>query len=119
MEDILEEMKEVNDDRIEQKAAEFGFADVMYERLRNQVAEFEEDLEKDEEIGAYLASFGKEIFVCIEDIGFENPYFIIFYGKVGDSKVQLIQHVTQLNVLFKAVKIKGREARRIGFTSSE
>ena len=62
----------------ENKAYTFGYANVLYKNLIDQIAEFEKRLRSDEEIGAYLASFGKEILVSIEKVRYHNPYFIIF-----------------------------------------
>lgn len=100
-----------------------GFAHIMYERLMSQIAQFEEALAPDEQVGAYLAAFGKEVHVAIEGVGYHNPYFIIFYGRLADesgSRVQLVQHVTQINVLLIAVKLKPDEKpTRIGFRPAE
>jgi len=95
-----------------------AYADVMYERIINQIYEFEKQLKPNEEVGAYLTSFGKEIIIQIEKVAFQNPYLIIFKGKntVDSSEVQLVQHVTQINLLFVAIKlIEEREPKRIGF----
>lgn len=105
------------------EVAKLSYASTMYERLTHQIAEFESELLQDEEVGAYLASFGKEIIVQIEDISYHNPYLIIFYGRnvADESKVRLAQHVSQLNVLFIAVKVTdpNRKARRIGYILQE
>lgn len=104
------------------EAGKLGYADVMYKRIMYQIGAFEKELNTDEEVGAYLASFGKEIIIQIEDVGYHNPYFIIFYGinTIDGSKVKLVQHVSQINILFIAVKIKEeREAHRIGFQIEE
>jgi hypothetical protein len=74
----------------------------MYDRLMTQIADFEKDLNNDEELGAYLASFGREILVRISGIVYYNPYPIIFYGEELNNctPVQLVQHVSQISVLF-------------------
>jgi hypothetical protein len=54
----------------------------------------------------------------IEGLGFFAPDIVTFYGQDGDGqKLQLIQHVSQLNVMLSAVpKVPGDgAARRIGF----
>ena len=87
-----------------------------------QIGDFEKKLNKDEEVGAYLASFGTEILVQIESVGYQNPYIIIFNGiNTNDgSAVRLIQHTTQINLLFTAIKIKNeREPKRIGFVTEK
>lgn len=100
------------------KASERGFANVLHENLLDQIATFEGTLKKDEEVGAYLSSFGQSILVQIESVGYQNPYLIVFYGTnaADGSRVQLIQHTTQINVLFVAIKVlEARPPRRIGF----
>ena len=37
----------------------------MYDRLMTQIDDFVKDLNNDEELGAYIASFGREILVRI------------------------------------------------------
>jgi hypothetical protein len=104
----------------ETRMADHGYAHILYERLIKQIQDFEADLDSNEEIAAYLSSFGTTLLIQIEDIGYQNPFFIIFYGyTVNDrQKVKLVQHTTQLNVLFTSVKLRpeeSRQARRIGF----
>ena len=119
MSQVVDQTIQLEESRRRIQSVNLGQADVMYDRLMQQIADFENDLEPDEEIGGYLASFGRETLIAIESVGYHNPYFIVFHGKdVKDGKqVQLVQHVTQINVLFKAVpKPKDRkEANRIGF----
>ena len=107
---VIEEMQKDN-------AINRGFANVLYIQLMRQIAEYEKTLNPDEEIAAYLASFGREIIIQIDKVSYQDPYFILFEGVVNDSSVRLIQHVSQLNVLFTSVKVKdmSRTPRRIGF----
>ena len=81
---------------------------------------FEEGLAPDEEIAAYLSSFGTRFLIQIEEVGYHNPYLVIFYGRNAETghRVQLVQHCSQLSVLFTALKVnpdEGRKPRRIGF----
>lgn len=104
----------------ETRMADHGYAHILYERLMQQIQDFEADLDPNEEIAAYLSSFGTTLLIQIEDIGYHNPFFIIFYGYTANDgqRVQLVQHTTQLNVLFTSVKLhpeENRQARRIGF----
>lgn len=108
------------DSLIEQRMTDCGYANILYECLVEQIRDFEKTLQPNQEIGAYLSSFGNAILIQIENIGYHNPFFIVFYGKnIQDNrKVQLVQHTTQLNVLFTSIdleKDEKREARRIGF----
>jgi hypothetical protein len=81
------------------------------------IADFERELKAEEEIGAYLASFGARIFIRIERVGCRNPYLITFTGLDEEGRrVELVQHTTQLSVLFVAVPVEEpRVPRRIGF----
>ena len=54
----------------------------------------------------------------IEGMGFFAPDIVSFYGRdMQGARMQLVQHVTQLNVTLRALpKPKGeQEAQRIGF----
>src|SRR5882672_6736106 len=100
-----------------------GHADILYERLATQIQEFEKSLDSTHELGAMLASFGREVTIRVADIGYHNPYFIVFEGEdleTGD-RVRLVQHVSQISVLFRAVpKLPDHvEPVRIGFRLRE
>lgn len=88
-----------------------------YERLIIYLQKFEEDLDSEHEIAVGFA--GSDVGVLrIEGLGFFAPDIVTFYGQDGDGqKLQLIQHVSQLNVMLSAVpKTPGDgQARRIGF----
>jgi hypothetical protein len=94
-------------------------ADVLYDRLMEQVADFESTLTADQELGACLAAFGRDVQIRVEAIGYQNPYFVVFYGRTleSETRVQLVQHTTQLNLLFVAVPRNPDhpEPARIGF----
>ncbi len=111
-------------ERRERQAVDLGYAHVMFERLVAQIEEFEATIQPDEEIAAYLASFGTRVIVAIDDVGYHNPYFITFDGVNVDThqRVRLVQHVSQLSVLFTAAKVpkeENRKPRRIGFHVDE
>jgi len=102
------------------KERDLGYAYVMFEHLMVQVRDFEATLKPTEEVAAYLSSFGSQILVQIERIGFMDPYLVVFDGwNISDGKkVRLVQHTSQLSVLFTSMSLKPEEtrpARRIGF----
>lgn len=104
------------------RAVDRGFAEIMYERLMEEIYEYEKELNSDQEIAAYLSSFGTRVVMSIKNIGYHNPYFIIFYGtNIEDGqRVRLVQHVSQISVLFTAIRVapeENREPRRIGFVN--
>ncbi|WP_410824351.1 DUF6173 family protein [Methylobacterium oryzisoli] len=92
----------------------------MYERLVNSIIDFEKDLDPTVELGLRLVNFGSSETISIEDVGYWGPDLVIFYGKNNSGRpVELIQHITQVNVLLVAVPIIGPEPRRIGFILRE
>jgi hypothetical protein len=109
----LPDMSKLNEIRENVEMAKAGMASVLHDRLMNQIQDFEKDLESNEEIGAYLSSFGTTFLIQIETVKFHNPFFIIFDGYTIDTKqkVRLVQHTTQLNVLFTSIKLNPEEKR--------
>jgi len=86
------------------------------ETLKRYVEEFEHTLDEEHEVGVRLASFGGVVLFHAQQIGFSKPNVITFYGVTEEGdKVQLIQHVSQLNFLLKSVKKREEKANRIGF----
>ncbi|MBD2578865.1 DUF6173 family protein [Oscillatoria sp. FACHB-1406] len=95
-----------------------GYANVMYQSLLREIKEFESELKADEEVGAYIANLGGSSYLRIESISYRDPYYLILIGQNEDRRVKLVQHVTQINILFVVIKIKpeeDREPRRFGF----
>jgi len=114
--------KEINPTIISKLDPDEAFrAEAYYERLAEYIIEFEKNLEEDKEVGLKLVNFGETITIHVEDIGFYNPRLICFYGIDGNGqKVQLIQHVNQLNFLLIAVKREEKKERpRVGFKLSQ
>lgn len=101
------------DQKVEQKSP----AEWAYDRLILYIANFEKQLNPDQEVAMGIA--GSEAGVLtIEGIGYFEPDIITFYGRDESGlKTQLIQHVSQLSVMLRAVpKAEPQEpARRIGF----
>lgn len=92
-----------------------------YEILVDYINNFEKDLDEKHEIGGRLVSFGQTEIFHIIDIGYYNPDIITFFGENSNGKkIQLIQHVSQLNVLLVALqKLPDQPARRIGYKLAE
>lgn len=92
-------------------------AEWAYERLILYIQNFEEHLDSEEEIAMGMTDGGAGL-LKIEGIGFFAPDIVSFYGRDTDGRrMQLVQHVTQLNVTLRALpKPKGEApAQRIGF----
>ena len=102
-----------NGQQIEQKSP----AQWAYERLILYIKNFEERLDGNQEVAMGFTDTGAGI-LKIEGIGFFDPDIVTFYGVDGvGARTQLVQHVTQLNFMLRAVP-KPQEVdapRRIGF----
>ncbi|MFW2587912.1 DUF6173 family protein [Sagittula sp. SSi028] len=89
-----------------------------YERLALYIQNFEEQLDAEHEIAMGYAGSDAGV-LRIEGIGYFDPDIVTFYGSdPSGAKMQLIQHVSQLSVVLRALpKQPEREApRRIGFS---
>ena len=92
-------------------------AEWAYRRLVLYIARFEETLDAGHEVAMGFTDGGTGI-IRIEGMGHFDPDIVTFYGTdPRGAKVQLIQHVTQLSVLLRALpKRRAEDApRRIGF----
>ncbi|WP_151956098.1 DUF6173 family protein [Acinetobacter guillouiae] len=89
----------------------------IQETIESNIKNFESNLEDGYELGAWLASFGNQILIIVENIEFAKPSIIIFHGRDNQgNKLQLIQHANQLNLLLNAVKKETEQPRQpIGF----
>lgn len=88
-----------------------------YERLVLYIKNFEEQLDGEHEVAMGFAG-GDAGVLRIEGLGYFDPDILTFYGSDGSgAKTQLVQHVSQLNVLLRAVPKARQEApaNRIGF----
>jgi len=98
---------------VEQKSP----AEWAYERLILYIQNFEELLDAEHEVAVGFTG-GSDGVLRIEGIGYFDPDIVTFYGAdANGTRVQLIQHVTQLSVTLRALpKQRPDEApARIGF----
>ena len=95
----------------------YSLADWKYECLIEQIQEFQNNLTDDLDVCVQFASFGQTVFMLVDNIGYQNPDMLFFYGTVNGRSAQLIQHVSQLNFLLLAQPKDNPEEkpRRIGF----
>jgi hypothetical protein len=98
-------------------AAQKSPAQWAYERVVLYLKNFEEQLDNDHEMAMGFAG-GNTGVLRIEGMGYFDPDIVTFYGSDPEGgRTQLVQHVTQLNVMLRALPKRVREAapRRIGF----
>ena len=107
-------------DKAPKKIAETGPkspAESIYHRLILYIRNFEQQLDATHEIAMGFAG-GEAGVLRIEGLGFFDPDIVTFYGRDEDgAKTQLIQHVSQVSVILRAVRKEEPDApaRRIGF----
>jgi len=88
-----------------------------HERLILYIKTFEEQLDNAHEVAMGFTGSNTGV-IRIEGIGYFDPDIVTFYGSdPSGGKTQLIQHVSQLNVMLRALpKSETEDApRRIGF----
>ncbi|MEP1522571.1 DUF6173 family protein [Ascidiaceihabitans sp.] len=88
-----------------------------YERLIIYLKNFEEDLDNEHEMAMGFTG-GDAGVLRIEGMGYYDPDIVTFYGSdPSGSKTQLVQHVSQLNVMLRALPkaVEQAEPKRIGF----
>lgn len=90
-------------------------AEWPWQRLALYIQKFEESIDKDEEVGMALAGSDAGT-LRIAGMGYFAPDILTFYGTDSTGlKTQLIQHVSQLSVLLRALPKQTEEPTRIGF----
>jgi hypothetical protein len=95
-----------------------NLASAFYKRIVEMINDFESGLNEQEEVGVRLVTFGQTVQFHIEDISYYNPSLITFIGRLENgSKVELIQHVSQISFLLMSLPKLNEEqpARRLGF----
>ena len=88
-----------------------------YERIILYIRNFEEQLDASQEVAMGFTG-GDAGVVRIEGMGYFDPDILTFYGTDnGGGRTQMIQHVSQLNVMLRALPKppEKAEATRIGF----
>lgn len=105
--------KGVSDKPVEKKSS----AQWAYERTVLYLKKFEEGLDDNHEVAMGFAGTDAGV-LKIEGMGFFDPDVVTFYGSdPAGAKMQLVQHVSQLNVVFRALpkNVEAEAPNRIGF----
>ncbi|MEM6622464.1 MAG: hypothetical protein AAF674_09570 [Pseudomonadota bacterium] len=86
-----------------------------YERLILYVQKFEEGLDPEQEVAMGFAGSDAGM-LHIQGMGYFAPDIVTFYGAdPSGARTQLVQHVSQLNVMLRAAPKLGETPTRIGF----
>ncbi|MEM9350420.1 MAG: DUF6173 family protein [Pseudomonadota bacterium] len=97
--------------------AEKSPAEWAYQRLALYIQNFEKQLDTEHEVAMGFAG-GETGIMRIEGMGYFDPDIVTFYGSdPTGARTQLVQHVTQLNVMLRALpkQVDQKEPKRIGF----
>jgi len=88
----------------------------VFKAMRECFEQFEAELGPGHEVSIRLDSFGTKVEFRPEKIGFTIPSMITFTGvtEVGE-RVQLVQHVSQLSYMLRAVEKLNDQPMRIAF----
>lgn len=92
-------------------------AEWAYERLILYIQNFEAQLDSEHEVAVGYAG-GEAGVIRIEGLGFFDPDIVTFHGTdAAGAKTQLVQHVSQLSVVLRALpkRTRNEAPRRIGF----
>lgn len=95
-------------------------ADWAAERIIQAIIDFEASLSPEHEAGIVMTNSGQPI--RIDSIGYHNPNLIFLHGTLNEgSEVQIIQHVSQINLCLVKVPARDPESprRKIGFVQDE
>ena len=96
-----------------------GSADTTHKHIFARIQKFQDELSPEQEIGIIFANIGLTSFV-VDRISHQSPDIMIFYGTIDGKAAQLLQHVTQVNLLLVALSPPiHRPVRRIGFHVDE
>ncbi len=88
-----------------------------YERVVLYLKKFEEQLDNDHEVAMGFTGADAGV-LRIEGMGYFDPDILTFYGTdPAGGQTQLVQHVSQLNVILRALpkEVENAEPNRIGF----
>ena len=87
-----------------------------YQKLIDSIYSLEKRLDDEHEVGVQLVSSGAPLTFHLQDASHCAPNIINLSGRnTNGEELQLVQHVSQLNVLLVAMKKLGKEPVRIGF----
>jgi len=92
-------------------------AEWAYQRMILYIQKFEEQLDETHEVAMAFAGDAAGV-MRIEGMGYFDPDMVTFYGTdPSGARTQLVQHVTQLSVMLRALPKARADAapRRIGF----
>lgn len=122
--DALPRLREVHSDPdakcpepLRTPVAQKSAAQWAYERMILYIQNFEKQLDNEHEVAMGFTG-GDAGVLRIEGMGYYDPDIVTFYGSdAGGAKTQLVQHVSQLNVLLRALpkSVEAAEPNRIGF----
>lgn len=90
-------------------------AELAYQKLVKSIISFETRCDDNSEIGVRLFSSSSSFTMHLRELNYSSPGTLYFHGtNENGEELQLIQNVSQLNVLLLPVKKLGEQPVRIG-----
>jgi hypothetical protein len=87
----------------------------VLDRLLRWIGDFESELDDSAEVGARLVSYGDIFTMHLTDISYWSPQLVRFAGFDAEGRpMQVIQHVSQINLLLLKLPALGDSPIRIG-----
>lgn len=81
-----------------------ALASEFHKHLEKTLNEIDKRVDDNQEVQIKLVSSGHDYTFVVDEIGYSEPSFIIFDGKLEDgSPIHLIQHISQINSLLMSV----------------
>ena len=89
-----------------------------FEILQSEIEEFQNSLDDEHEILFLFTSFSNNSAMLVKEISYRNPNILMFSGIIDNEKATLVQNMSQLNFVIRAVTKTNPEKKRIpiGFT---
>jgi hypothetical protein len=91
-------------------------AELMCERLRDEIIDFEKALDLDHEVGVNMVQAGTMTVIHVEHVGYHGRDMVTFDGRDSDgNRVRIVQHVSQVSIALKALPKLSEKPIRLGF----
>lgn len=79
---------------------EANYASEFHQQLQKWISDFDASLDSEHQVGVRIVSFGPNVTIRLQALGYSNPSLVIFSGWLDTGEpVELIQHVSQISVL--------------------
>jgi transcriptional regulator with XRE-family HTH domain len=95
-----------------------SFSDRFYEIIMEEIRDFENELDDEHEVAILLPT---GVIMTVLTIGYHNPSTLLFWGEIAGESAEMVQHVSQLNLVLLAHRkpLPNAPSRKIGFVAPQ